>query len=156
VSGGEHFQRPRRYGTDQYVGKYEVELACRGKAPDTWIRLSFPFLHADRSPPDRCPVRHKDFNVPLLNSEQMYQALRSVGVETELVIYPVSITPSTSRATGGPAGTLSGVVRQAPEVGARMPRPYIIQPVPAAGWAGKLRPTLASGFPPLDPHYIRR
>jgi dipeptidyl aminopeptidase/acylaminoacyl peptidase len=30
----------------------------------------------------------KDFNVPLLGSEQMYQALRSLGVESELVIYP--------------------------------------------------------------------
>jgi len=26
--------------------------------------------------------------VPLLNSEQMYQALRSLGRETQLVIYP--------------------------------------------------------------------
>ena len=26
--------------------------------------------------------------MPLLNSEQMYQALRSLRVETELVIYP--------------------------------------------------------------------
>lgn len=30
----------------------------------------------------------EDFNVPLLNSEQMYQALRSLRRETELVIYP--------------------------------------------------------------------
>jgi dipeptidyl aminopeptidase/acylaminoacyl peptidase len=29
-----------------------------------------------------------DFNVPLLNTEQMYQALRSLGVPTQLVIYP--------------------------------------------------------------------
>ena len=29
-----------------------------------------------------------DWNVPLLNSEQMYQALRSLGVPTALVIYP--------------------------------------------------------------------
>ena len=29
-----------------------------------------------------------DFNVPLLNSEQMYQALRSLNVPTELIIYP--------------------------------------------------------------------
>jgi dipeptidyl aminopeptidase/acylaminoacyl peptidase len=29
-----------------------------------------------------------DYNVPLLNSEQMYQAVRSIGVETQLVIYP--------------------------------------------------------------------
>ena len=26
--------------------------------------------------------------MPLINSEQMYQALRSLGVETRLVIYP--------------------------------------------------------------------
>jgi dipeptidyl aminopeptidase/acylaminoacyl peptidase len=30
----------------------------------------------------------RDFNVPLVGSEQMYQALRSSGIETELVIYP--------------------------------------------------------------------
>jgi dipeptidyl aminopeptidase/acylaminoacyl peptidase len=30
----------------------------------------------------------KDFNVPLNGGEQMYQALRSLGVPTELVIYP--------------------------------------------------------------------
>jgi dipeptidyl aminopeptidase/acylaminoacyl peptidase len=30
----------------------------------------------------------KDFNVPIAGSEQMYQALRSLGIETQLVIYP--------------------------------------------------------------------
>jgi dipeptidyl aminopeptidase/acylaminoacyl peptidase len=30
----------------------------------------------------------KDFNVPSVGAEQMYQALRSIGVPTELVIYP--------------------------------------------------------------------
>ena len=30
----------------------------------------------------------EDWNVPLINSEQMYQALKSLGRETELVIYP--------------------------------------------------------------------
>ena len=30
----------------------------------------------------------KDFNVPLLGSEQMYQALRNVGTESQLIIYP--------------------------------------------------------------------
>ena len=29
-----------------------------------------------------------DWNVPLQNSEQLYQALRKLGIETELVIYP--------------------------------------------------------------------
>jgi dipeptidyl aminopeptidase/acylaminoacyl peptidase len=30
----------------------------------------------------------KDFNVPIAGSEQMYQALRTLGVPTQLVIYP--------------------------------------------------------------------
>ena len=77
------------YGTDQYVREYEVELGVPWKAADTWIKLSFPFLHADRiTTPTLFLCGDKDFNVPLLNSEQMYQALRSVGVETQLVIYP--------------------------------------------------------------------
>jgi dipeptidyl aminopeptidase/acylaminoacyl peptidase len=33
-------------------------------------------------------VGEKDFNVPLLATEQMYQALRSLNVPTQLVIYP--------------------------------------------------------------------
>jgi dipeptidyl aminopeptidase/acylaminoacyl peptidase len=77
------------YGTDQYVREYEVELGVPWKAADTWIRLSFPFLHADRiTTPTLFLCGDRDFNVPLLNSEQMYQALRSLGVETQLVIYP--------------------------------------------------------------------
>ena len=30
----------------------------------------------------------KDFNVPISGSEQMYQALKSLGVPTQLVVYP--------------------------------------------------------------------
>ncbi len=30
----------------------------------------------------------RDFNVPLIGGEQMYQALRSLGVPTEPVVYP--------------------------------------------------------------------
>lgn len=32
----------------------------------------------------------KDWNVPVLNSELMYQSLRPLGVETQLVVYPDS------------------------------------------------------------------
>jgi dipeptidyl aminopeptidase/acylaminoacyl peptidase len=77
------------YGTDQYVREYEAELGVPWKAADTWVRLSYPFLHADRiTTPTLFLCGDKDFNVPLLNSEQMYQALRSLGVATQLVIYP--------------------------------------------------------------------
>jgi dipeptidyl aminopeptidase/acylaminoacyl peptidase len=77
------------YGTDQYIRDYEAELGVPWKNPDIWTRLSYPFLHADRiKTPTLFLCGQSDFNVPLLNTEQMYQALRSLGVPTELVIYP--------------------------------------------------------------------
>jgi dipeptidyl aminopeptidase/acylaminoacyl peptidase len=77
------------YGTDQYVREYEAELGKPWKNPEAWAKVSFPFLHADRiKTPTLFLCGESDFNVPLLNSEQMYQALRSLGVPTQLVIYP--------------------------------------------------------------------
>ncbi len=77
------------YGTDQYIRDYEYELGRPWEHPDIWEKVSYPFLHADRiKTPTLFLCGESDFNVPLLNSEQMYQALRSLGVPTELVIYP--------------------------------------------------------------------
>src|SRR4051812_21801259 len=77
------------YGTDQYVREYEAELGTPWGNTDTWMRVSYPFYHADRIvTPTLFMCGDKDFNVPLLNSEQMYQSLRSLGRETQLVIYP--------------------------------------------------------------------
>jgi dipeptidyl aminopeptidase/acylaminoacyl peptidase len=77
------------YGTDMYVREYELELGLPWKNTDAWLHVSYPFLHADRiKTPTLFQCGSADFNVPLLNSEQMYQALRSLGVETQLVIYP--------------------------------------------------------------------
>ncbi len=77
------------FGTDQYVREYIDELGLPWKHLDTWLRVSYPFLHADRIvTPTLFLAGDQDFNVPLQNSEQMYQALRSLDVETQLVIYP--------------------------------------------------------------------
>ncbi|HWO00133.1 MAG TPA: S9 family peptidase [Blastocatellia bacterium] len=77
------------YGTDQYIREYEAELGTPWANPAGWMKVSFPFLHADRIvTPTLFLCGDKDFNVPLLNSEQMYQALRSLGRDTQLVIYP--------------------------------------------------------------------
>lgn len=77
------------YGTDRYVREYEAELGRPWEKPENWSRVSFPFYHADRiSTPTLFLCGDKDFNVPLLNSEQMYQALRSLGLPTQLIIYP--------------------------------------------------------------------
>ncbi len=77
------------YGTDMYIREYELELGTPWQNLDVWLRNSYPFLHADRiKTPTLFMVGEKDLNVPALNSEQMYQALRSLGVDTKLVIYP--------------------------------------------------------------------
>lgn len=77
------------YGTDMYIREYETELGPPWKDTATWQKLSFPFLHADRiKTPTLFLCGSLDFNVPLLNSEQMYQALRSQNVPTQLIIYP--------------------------------------------------------------------
>lgn len=77
------------YGTDMYVREYEAELGLPWKNTATYLRLSAPFLHADRiKTPTLFLAGELDFNVPLLNSEQMYQALRSLDVPTRLIIYP--------------------------------------------------------------------
>ena len=77
------------YGSDQYIREYEQELGPPWKNLDAWLRVSFPFYKADRiTTPTLFLCGQADFNMPLVGSEQMYQALRSLGVPTELVIYP--------------------------------------------------------------------
>jgi dipeptidyl aminopeptidase/acylaminoacyl peptidase len=77
------------YGTDQYIRDYEVELGRPWEKMEVWLRNSYPFYHNERIvTPTLFMAGDKDFNVPLLNSEQMYQALKSRGVDTRLVIYP--------------------------------------------------------------------
>jgi len=77
------------YGTDQYVKEYEAELGTPWKNPKAYLEVSYPFLHAERIvTPTLFLGGDEDWNVPLINSEQMYQALRSLGRETQLVVYP--------------------------------------------------------------------
>jgi dipeptidyl aminopeptidase/acylaminoacyl peptidase len=77
------------YGTDQYIRDYVTELGRPWEHLDRWLKISYPFLHADRiTTPTLFMAGDKDVNVPLLNSEQMYQALRDLGVPTELIVYP--------------------------------------------------------------------
>jgi len=89
VSGAGISNQITGYGTDQYVRQYELEFGKPWEGLDGYLGASYPFFHADRiHTPTLFLCGEKDFNVPLINSEQMYQALRSLGVETQLVIYP--------------------------------------------------------------------
>ncbi|RPH52716.1 MAG: S9 family peptidase, partial [Lysobacterales bacterium] len=77
------------YGTDMYIREYEIELGKPWKNLDAYLRNAYPLLHADRiRTPTLFLCGDRDFNVPLLNSEQMYQALRSLDIDTQLIIYP--------------------------------------------------------------------
>jgi dipeptidyl aminopeptidase/acylaminoacyl peptidase len=89
ISGAGSALQLAMYGSDQYVAQYNLEIGAPWKAQDKWIRISYPFFHADRiSTPTLFMGGASDFNVPIIGGEQMYQALRTLGVPTELVIYP--------------------------------------------------------------------
>jgi dipeptidyl aminopeptidase/acylaminoacyl peptidase len=77
------------YGSDQYIYQYENEIGPPWKSQDLWIKLSYPFFHANRiTTPTLFMGGDKDFNVPVIGGEQMYEALRSLDVPTQMVVYP--------------------------------------------------------------------
>ncbi|HEY3886884.1 MAG TPA: S9 family peptidase, partial [Vicinamibacterales bacterium] len=77
------------YGVDEYINQYDNELGPPWKTPDVWMKLSYPLFHADRiHTPTMFLGGDKDYNVPLVAGEQMYEALKSLGIDAELVIYP--------------------------------------------------------------------
>ena len=87
VSGAGSALQLTMYGVDQYIAQYENELGPPWKTQDLWIKISYPFFHADRiKTPTLFLGGEQDFNVPLVGGEQMYQALKSQGIDTELVM----------------------------------------------------------------------
>ena len=89
VSGAGSSMQFSMYGLDQYVLQYDQEMGQPWKARDAWMKVSYPFFNAERiKTPTLFLGGEKDFNVPIAGSEQMYQALKSLGVDTQLVVYP--------------------------------------------------------------------
>ena len=89
ISGAGTSNMLGNYGLDQYVREYELEIGSPWANRDAYDRVSFPFLHADRiATPTLFQCAGDDLNMPCLGAEQMYQALRSRGLATELIIYP--------------------------------------------------------------------
>jgi dipeptidyl aminopeptidase/acylaminoacyl peptidase len=79
------------YGVDQYILQYDNELGQPWKKEnaDKWLKSSYAFFNVDKiKTPTLFMGGEKDFNVPLVGGEQMYQALKSLGVDTQLVMYP--------------------------------------------------------------------
>ena len=91
VSGAGSALQLSMYGTDQYVSQYDLEIGAPWKEQEKWIKISYPFFHADRiKTPTMFMGGQNDFNVPIIGGEQMYQALRTLNVDTQLIIYPNS------------------------------------------------------------------
>ncbi len=89
ISGAGSSLQISMYGSDQYVQQYDLELGLPWKNKDAWIKVSYPFFESEKiHTPTLFMGGEKDFNVPVIGSEQMYQALKANGVDTQLVIYP--------------------------------------------------------------------
>jgi dipeptidyl aminopeptidase/acylaminoacyl peptidase len=78
------------YGVDQYILQYDNELGPPWKNLQLYLKMSYPFLEIDKRihTPMLFMGGTSDMNVPLLGGEQMYEALKSLGRPTELVVYP--------------------------------------------------------------------
>ncbi len=89
VSGAGSGTKTSLYGTDLYAHGNELEWGTPWGDTDVWMRISRPLYQADRV---RTPTLFihgaKDYNVPVSGSEQMYRALKTLRVPTQLVIYP--------------------------------------------------------------------
>lgn len=79
------------YGIDQYLLQWNEEIGLPWVKEDLerYMKLSYPFTHADKiKTPTLFMASENDFNVPTQGTEQMYAALRTLGIPTQLVIYP--------------------------------------------------------------------
>jgi dipeptidyl aminopeptidase/acylaminoacyl peptidase len=89
ISGAGSGNQLSTYGSDEYILQYNNELGSPWKNTALWLKVSYPFFHADRiHTPTLFLGGDKDFNVPIIGGEQMYQALRTLGVPAQLVVYP--------------------------------------------------------------------
>jgi dipeptidyl aminopeptidase/acylaminoacyl peptidase len=90
ITGASEVLYISNYGHDHYQLQWEAELGLpwEGNNRENWERIS-PFNKVqDVTTPTLIMGGEKDWNVPILNSEQLYQALRRRGIPTQLVVYP--------------------------------------------------------------------
>ncbi|MGW8265302.1 MAG: prolyl oligopeptidase family serine peptidase [Longimicrobiales bacterium] len=88
ITGASEFLYVTNYGHDHYQLQWEKELGLPWENREAWERIS-PFNEVDKiTTPTLVMGGEKDWNVPVHNGEQLYQALRRMGRETQLVVYP--------------------------------------------------------------------
>ena len=90
VSGAGHALIIANYGHDIYQKWYIWELGPPWENRQAYEKVS-PLNQIHKvTTPTIFMCGQKDWNVPVLNSELMYQSLKQRGVETRLVVYPNS------------------------------------------------------------------
>ncbi|MFY9730442.1 MAG: S9 family peptidase [Candidatus Acidiferrales bacterium] len=88
ISNAGEFLYIVNYGTDLYSRHWEYELGLPWGNRALWEKLS-PFNRVKEiTTPTLLLGGDADSNVPIINSEQMYQSLKRLGVPTMLVVYP--------------------------------------------------------------------
>ena len=76
------------YGHDHYQLMYELEFGLPWEFPERWVKLS-PFSKVQNiTTPTLWMGGALDWNVPIINSEQMYIGMKRLGRDTQLVVYP--------------------------------------------------------------------
>jgi dipeptidyl aminopeptidase/acylaminoacyl peptidase len=76
------------YGHDHYQRDYETELGYPWEHQALWDKMSPFYKVKNITTPTLFMGGEIDSNVPILGSEQMYQAMKALGRATELVVYP--------------------------------------------------------------------
>jgi dipeptidyl aminopeptidase/acylaminoacyl peptidase len=88
ISGAGATKFDSMYGHDQYILDYETELGRPWEKRAVWDHVSMYGKVTNVTTPTLFMGGDIDWNVPILGGEQMYQSLKSLGKETELVVYP--------------------------------------------------------------------
>jgi dipeptidyl aminopeptidase/acylaminoacyl peptidase len=88
ISGASEFNYLANYGNDHYQRQWEAELGLPWQHPDAWMRIS-PFFQLDKIvTPTLVLGADQDMNVPIIGGQQLYQGLKRLGRDTELIVYP--------------------------------------------------------------------
>lgn len=88
ITGASEVNYAANYGHDHYQVQWEKELGLPWENREAWEKIS-PFNDVAKvTTPTLVMGGKEDWNVPVQNSEQLYQALRRRGITTQLVVYP--------------------------------------------------------------------
>jgi dipeptidyl aminopeptidase/acylaminoacyl peptidase len=88
VSNAGEFLYITNWGHDLYSREWEYELGLPWENRALWEKIS-PFNRVlNIKTPTLIMGGDVDWNVPIINGEQMYQSLKRLGVPTMLVVYP--------------------------------------------------------------------